>query len=148
MLPVARGANGQPPVPPTDASSTAQPASIAATALAKPVLRVVWKWQPTGTPRPATPATSVSIFDGTPTPSVSARTISSGCVAATRAAMSRTCAGSTAPSNGQPQATEIVKVTRTPSSFARATIAADVSTAAATVVFWLRAQNSSVTGKA
>ena len=28
MLPVARGANGQPPMPPTDASSTAAPASI------------------------------------------------------------------------------------------------------------------------
>ena len=41
-----------------------------------------------------------------------------------------------------------VTVTRTASSCARATIAAEVSIAAATVVFWLRAQNSSVTGKA
>src|ERR671929_1779990 len=141
MLPVARGANGQPPVPPIEASSTVQPAAIAATAFAKPVLRVLWKWQPTGTPYAMVPRTSVSTCDGTPTPIVSARTISSGFVSATRRATSRTCAGSTAPSNGQPNATDSVTVTRTPSSFARATMPADVSVAAATVVFWLRAQN-------
>src|SRR3954453_2467904 len=148
MLPVARGANGQPPVPPSEASSTVAPAAIAATALAKPVLRVLWKWQPTGTPSAPTPPTSVSTCDGTPTPTVSASTISSGFVSATRRATSRTWAGSTAPSNGQPNATEIVTVTRTPSARARPTTAAEVSSAAATVVFWLRAQNSSVTGKA
>src|SRR3954469_9366781 len=148
MLPVARGANGQPPVPPIDASSTMQPAAIAATALAKPVLRVLWKWQPTGTPRATGAPTSVSTCDGTPTPTVSARTTSSGSLSATRAARSSTCAASTAPANGQPNATDSVTVTRTPSFFACATIAADVSSAPATVVFWLRPANSSVTGKA
>src|SRR3954468_17664654 len=148
MLPVARGANGQPPVPPSEASSTVAPAAIAATALAKPVLRVLWKWQPTGTPSAATPRTSVSTCDGTPTPTVSASTISSGFVAATCAATSSTRAGSTAPSEGQPNATEIVSVTRTPAGRARPTMSADVAIAAVTVVFWLRAQNSSVTGKA
>src|SRR5690606_21590531 len=41
MLPVARGANGQPPSPPTLLSSTSAPASKAAQALAMPVLRVL-----------------------------------------------------------------------------------------------------------
>src|SRR5215211_4134371 len=47
ILPVALGAKGQPPVPPTEASSTVAPDSTAAAALAMPVLRVSWKWQPT-----------------------------------------------------------------------------------------------------
>ena len=53
MLPVARGANGQPPMPPIEASKTVAPASSAAYAFAKPVLRVLCRWTPTGTPRPA-----------------------------------------------------------------------------------------------
>src|SRR5215211_4021375 len=52
MLPVARGAKGQPPVPPTEESSTVAPASMAAAALAMPVLRVSWKWHPTVVPNP------------------------------------------------------------------------------------------------
>ena len=43
MFPVARGANGQPPMPPTEASSTVAPASSAASAFAYPVLRVLWR---------------------------------------------------------------------------------------------------------
>src|SRR5688572_26606748 len=50
MLPVAAGANGQPPTPPTLESRTATPAWTAAYALAMPVLRVLWKWQRNGMP--------------------------------------------------------------------------------------------------
>jgi hypothetical protein len=46
MFPVARGANGQPPRPPIDASSAVAPASRAAYAFAKPVLRVLCPWNP------------------------------------------------------------------------------------------------------
>ena len=43
MFPVARGANGHPPIPPTEASSTVAPASSATRAVAYPVLRVLWR---------------------------------------------------------------------------------------------------------
>ncbi len=42
-LPVAAGANGQPPMPPILASRYVTPALTAAYALASPVLRVLWK---------------------------------------------------------------------------------------------------------
>ena len=48
MLPLAPGANGQPPSPPTEASSRVTPALTAAYALAKPVPRVLWKCAPSG----------------------------------------------------------------------------------------------------
>ena len=51
MLPVAAGANGQPPMPPRLASSVATPACTAANAFARPVLRVLWKWQRKAMPR-------------------------------------------------------------------------------------------------
>src|SRR6266540_2877547 len=47
MLPVAFGAYGQPPRPPTDASKTDAPASYAASAFAYPVLRVLCRCTPT-----------------------------------------------------------------------------------------------------
>src|SRR5215218_4758208 len=59
MLPVARGAKGQPPVPATEASSTVAPLSTAAAALAIPVLRVSWKWQATVMPLAITPSMSL-----------------------------------------------------------------------------------------
>src|SRR5690554_4552507 len=43
ILPVALGANGQPPSPPILASSVVTPDHTAAQALAMPVLRVSWK---------------------------------------------------------------------------------------------------------
>ena len=43
MLPVAPGAYGQPPRPPTEASKSATPSSSAASTLASPVPRVLWK---------------------------------------------------------------------------------------------------------
>ena len=48
-LPLAPGANGQPPRPPTVPSMRAAPASRAASALAMPSPRVSWRCTPTGT---------------------------------------------------------------------------------------------------
>ena len=46
MLPLAPGANGQPPRPPTEASSRVTPEQTAAYALANPAPRVLWKCAP------------------------------------------------------------------------------------------------------
>src|SRR5829696_8512296 len=116
MFPVARGAKGQPPVPPTEASSTVAPDSTAAAAFAIPVLRVSWKWQPTVAPNASTPSTSSHTWLGTPTPMVSASKISSGFATETFSAMPSTCPGSTRPSKGSPKAALRVMETRTPST--------------------------------
>src|SRR5918995_6133251 len=107
-LPVARGANGQPPRPPTDASRTAAPASTAAHAQATPVWRVSWKCPPTGTPRIETRSTRCLPGRGVATRMVSARTISPAPAATSRSAMSATTPASTSPSNGQPNEQLIV----------------------------------------
>src|SRR5690349_14916619 len=44
MLPVAPGANGQPPRPDTEPSNDRTPASMPATTFARPMPRVLWKW--------------------------------------------------------------------------------------------------------
>ena len=44
ILPVARGANGQPPIPPIDESRKSTPATAAAAAFAKPVFLVLCKF--------------------------------------------------------------------------------------------------------
>ena len=59
-LPVAFGANGQPPIPPTLESNVCTPAITAAYALATAVLRVLWKWQRSGTPFSAGSSCSTS----------------------------------------------------------------------------------------
>src|ERR1700682_5949645 len=104
MLPVAFGANGQPPAPPTEESSDTTPSSSAATALAYPVLRVLWKCAPTVAPRRRAPPTSSLTCHGTPTPIVSARQISSAGTAIKCSTMLSTRSGGTGPSNGQPKA--------------------------------------------
>ena len=109
-FPVARGANGQPPRPPTEASRTAAPASTAAHAHATPVWRVSWKWPPTGTPRIETRSSSRRTGAGVATPIVSARTTSPAPAATSRSARSATTPGSTSPSKGQPNETLIVAV--------------------------------------
>ena len=43
MLPVAPGANGQPPSPASEPSKERTPASMPATTLARPMPRVLWK---------------------------------------------------------------------------------------------------------
>ena len=81
-LPVARGAYGQPPRPPIDASSTVAPASSAARQFAYPVLRVLWPWNPSAFCR----GRRAPHLLGVATPIVSART--------TSARPAKRCAGS------------------------------------------------------
>src|SRR5918995_1056335 len=75
-------------------------------------------------PWAATPSTSLRTWPGTPTPMVSASTISSGPDVATVAAIWSTCSGSTLPSKGSPNAAGRVMETPTPSSRAHSTIRA------------------------
>ena len=121
MFPVARGANGQPPMPPIEASSKPAPPSSAAIAFAYPVLRVLCRWTPIGVPTLTAAATSARTRVGVLTPIVSARTISSGAASASSATISAIQPGSTAPSNGQPNEAPIVTVTRRPSARERPT---------------------------
>jgi hypothetical protein len=92
--------------------------------------------------------TSSVAWEGTPTPIVSARTISSGAPPSTRSATEMTWSVATRPSNGQPNEAARVTDTRRPSSWAREVISAAVPIAASTVVPWLRSAKVSVTGKA
>src|SRR2546430_2666621 len=72
MFPVARGAYGQPPSPPQEASNSVAPPSSAAKALAYPVLRVLCRCTPRAPVRSSNPRTWL----GVATPIVSARTTS------------------------------------------------------------------------
>ena len=121
MLPVARGANGQPPIPPTDASSASlRPRSRRARSR-RPVLRVLCRWTPTGIPSGATRATRRRTWRGTPTPTVSARTISSGRLGDTALASRSTRPGRRALERAA-EGDADVTVARMPSACARATI--------------------------
>ena len=71
-----------------------------------------------------------------------------GAACTSRAAISRTRAGSIAPSNGQPNEVPIVTVARMPSSCARATIRSADCVESSTVVPWLRWLNSSLAANA
>src|SRR4051812_5041070 len=134
-LPVARGAYGQPPSPPTDASSTRAPPSSAASAFAYPVLRVLWPWKPSA----SVCCTSVRTCVGVATPIVSARTISAR--SPKRDERSATAPGSTRPSNGQPNATLIVTVAGTST---RASIASTRTVASCSDAFPFSRLNVSV----
>ena len=79
---------------------------------------------------------------------VSATAISSAPALANRAASSATRPGSTAPSNGQPNATPIVTVARMPSAAARSTIRSPAATPSSTDAPALRRSNSSVAANA
>ncbi len=61
MFPVARGAKGQPPMPPTDASSTVAPASTAASAFAIPGVARVVQVGPDGRSRAGEPRPTRSL---------------------------------------------------------------------------------------
>ena len=138
MLPVAPGANGQPPMPPADASSEVTPDSSAAYALASPVPRVSWRWTPIGTPNARPPSASSRTWPGTPTPIVSAKTISSAPAATACSATASTRPAGTAPSNGQPNAAATITTTRRSSAWARAMICSTSASDSVTLAFWLR----------
>ena len=148
MFPVAFGANGQPPSPPTEASSTVAPASSAASAFAYPVLRVLWKWPPTGGPSSATRLVSepngARGGDADRVREDEAVRLDLG----DRSATSTTRSGSTSPSNGHPNATLSVTEQRRPSPRARAAIRRAATMESSTAAPWLRWLNDSVTPKA
>ena len=119
-------------------------------ALAKPVLRVLWKWQPTGdAERAAAPATSVSDLrrhadaDRVGEDDL-VRPGRGDAPARLEHARRLDRALERAAERDRERDRDAQAVRRR----ARPTSPADVSTASATVVFWLRRANSSVTGKA
>ena len=126
MLPLAPGANGQPPSPPTDASSRVTPAVTAAYALASPAPRVLWKCAPSGM-SPISGRTSATrsvdpawrrgadgVGDREPV----------GAVVAAAVTMSSTRCGGVGPSNGQSHAVAMMTSTDAPLSWAMAMISA------------------------
>src|SRR6202012_1454789 len=106
ILPVAPGANGQPPSPPAEASNRVTPDSTAAYALASPAPRVLWKWPPNGSsPRTGCScAISERTRPGVVVPIVSAMQNRSTPRSRAAAAMSSTFCGGVGPSNGQSHA--------------------------------------------
>ena len=75
MLPVAPGAYGHPPIPPSEASKLTTPACSAAMTLARPMPRVLWKCSVSGTVGWALPhaVTTSCTWAGCAMPVVSAR---------------------------------------------------------------------------
>ena len=106
-LPAAPGANGEPPVPPVEASKVVTPASTAAITLASAVPRVSWKCRPImSEPMPAAasaPSTRLTSA-GAATPTVSLIASSSTPMARRRSDTATTAPASTSPSYGQPKA--------------------------------------------
>ena len=122
MLPVALGANGQPPIPPTDASRTSRPrrsprtrsrsrSSACCAGGRRPARRARRRRRRGAGPGAGRRRRRCPRRRSRPAPPPRARPASS-----------RTRPGSIAPSNGQPNAVPIVTVARIPSSCARATI--------------------------
>ena len=147
MLPVAAGANGQPPRPPQLASSTVTPASTLAKALARPVLRVSWKCMRRRASGAAARTASIRrrTVQGSATPMVSASAISVTPSAPASRASATTWSSGTSPSNGQPKATErVTLIGGPPSTSRRATIAASAAIWSATPAPWLRMPKPSV----
>ena len=147
MLPVAAGANGQPPMPPMLASSASTPASTAAQALAMPVLRVLWKWQRSGMPGSASlqplPSSSVTCARHADADRIGDRDLD-GLAFGERLRELDDARGATSPSNGQPNAAEIVTCARTPAARAARAMSSHAATDSAVVAPWLRRLNVSV----
>src|SRR3954451_11009614 len=133
MLPLAPGANGQPPRPPTEESSWVTPAWTAASALAWPVPRVSWKCTPTAVPGQArrTASSSCTTRNGVVVPMVSPRQ-SWSAPAVTAALATSTVRGiGVRPSNGQSQAVAMMTSSEPPAPCARAAISPTAATASA-----------------
>src|SRR5271165_3159015 len=124
MLPVAPGANGQPPRPPTDASSLVTPSLTAAYALASPDPRVLWKCAPRGVSPMSwrTAPTRSAVRRGVVVPIVSASASRSTALSHAREITSSTRGGGVGPSNGQSHAVATMTSTDVPLSWAIATI--------------------------
>ena len=123
MLPVAPAGTGQPPSSPMLDSYDEQPACRAASTLARPCPRVLWKcavsW--TSSPSAARAASKCAwTCSGFAIPVVSPNATSCAPASARRAAMSSTRPRSTTPSNGQPKLVAMTASTRRSASRARA----------------------------
>src|SRR5579859_2869494 len=110
MLPVAPGAYGHPPSPPTDASKSSTPSSSAASTLARPVPRVLWKCRFSGVPgnRDRNPPTRSRTRRGVAIPVVSPNETESAPSATARPAAHSTRSTGTSPSYGQPHAVDTI----------------------------------------
>src|SRR5436190_13902023 len=99
-LPVAPAGTGQPPSSPNEDSNERTPTSTAASALASPCPRVLWKWAVSSTPsRGAAAAVKKSrTCIGLAMPVVSPNATSSQPAAARRPAIAKTRSGGTCPS--------------------------------------------------
>ena len=98
MLPVAPGGTGQPPSSPKLDSNDSTPASSAASTLARPWPRVLWKWAVSSTSSPSAPrATGKNspTCAGLAIPVVSPKPISCAPAAFSRPAISNTRSGGT-----------------------------------------------------
>ena len=119
MLPVAPGAYGQPPRPPIDASNRVTPRSRAASTLASPVPRVLWKWRPIAPDAiPSSPKASSSrpTRRGVAIPVVSPKLSRSAPPSRSRAEIAATRASGTSPSYGQPNAVDTIASTGVPAA--------------------------------
>ena len=126
MLPVAPGAYGQPPRPPTEASKSATPSSRAASTLASPVPRVLWKcrFSPVSGWAERNAPTSARTRVGVAMPVVSPNEAESAPSAMARPATATTRETGTSPSYGQPHAVDTIVCTVAPRSCAIAMISA------------------------
>ena len=99
-LPVAPGGTGQPPSSPKLDSKESTPCSSAASTLARPWPRVLWKWAVSSTsPRRSRAAAKNSpTWRGLAIPVVSPKPTSAQPAAASRSAISKTRSGGTSPS--------------------------------------------------
>src|ERR1017187_321524 len=110
ILPVAPGAYGHPPSPPTEASKSATPSSSAVRTLASPVPRVLWKCRLRGTSGYAerNSPTSSRTRPGVAIPVVSPNETVSAPSATARPATRTTRSTGTSPSYGQPHAVDTI----------------------------------------
>ena len=142
ILPVAPAGTGQPPSSPKLDSNDSTPASSAASTLASPCPRVLWKWAVSSMPGSAGPACSKKsrTCSGLAMPVVSPKPTSSAPASASSWAIASTRPGCTCPSYGQPNEVEITPSQRRPSARARAKVRRRPSSDSATerpTFFWL-----------
>src|SRR5438094_1931464 len=122
ILPVAPAGTGQPPISPKLDSILSQPPSSAASTLARPWPRVLWKCAVSSTSSPsASRATgkNARTWRGLAMPVVSPKPISCAPAATSRRAIAKTRSRGTSPSYGQPKLTLITPSQRRPASRAR-----------------------------
>src|SRR5580693_1254987 len=110
MFPVAPGAYGQPPRPPTEASKSATPSSSAVSTFASPVPRVLWKCRLSAVSGclDRNSPTSSRTRAGVAIPVVSPNETESAPSATARLATPTTRCTGTSPSYGQPHAVETI----------------------------------------